>query len=120
MNTLCPAAEAFADRFDVATTKRLLPTISPMAPLVEVRLTVLDVSVEVKLAPPMVSRADRVIEFGALMLSARASPPLVEVSDRSLALIVAPTIEEMPPLDNTLNVPPAPDAAEKLVLAPVF
>lgn len=94
--------------------------MSPIAPLVEVRLTVLDVSVEVKLAPPMVSRAESVIELGALMFPARASPPLVEVSDRSVALMVAPAIEDMPPFDNTLKVAPAPDAAEKFVLAPVF
>ena len=120
MNTLCPAEPALADRLVADTTRRLLPAMSPIAPVVEVRLTVFDVNVEVKLAPPMVSRADNVIEFGALRLAASASPPLVEVNDKSVALRVAPATDEMLPSDNTLKVAPAPDAAEKFVLAPVF
>lgn len=120
MKTLCPAVVALADTFAAETTNLLLPAMSPMAPFVDVRLTVFDVSVDVKLAPPMVSRADRVIEEGALILPANASPPFVEVSERSVALMVAPAIEETLPLDNTLKVAPAPDAAEKFVLAAVF
>lgn len=120
MKTLCPAADALAARFEVETTRRLLPGRSPILPAVDVTLTVLEVSVEVKLAPPIVSRADKVIELGALILPPRASPPLVDVSERSVALIVAAAPEVMLPAESKLNVAPALEAAEMLVLAPVF
>lgn len=104
----------------VETTSLLLPARSPMLPVVDVRLTLFEVSVEAKFEPPMLSRADNVIEFEPFILAARAKPPLVAFMFTSVPPTVAPATELMVPLESTLNEAPAADAVVKLLVAAVF
>lgn len=107
-------------RFEPETTRRLFPARSPMLPAVEVILRVGEVRVDVKLPAVIELLADKVMEFVPVMPAANASPPAVDVTVSASALRVAAALEVMEPVDNTSNAAPAPDAAAKLVEAPVF
>lgn len=102
------------------TANLLLPERSPMLPAVEVRLTAVEVRVEVKLPATIELLADRVIEVGAVRLPPKDKPPLVEVMAILVPLMSEPAVAETEPLDSRLNVSPAAESALIVVLAPVF
>ena len=91
-----------------------------MLPAVDVMLRLGDVSVDAKLPAVIELFADRVMELVPLTPAANASPPVVEVKDKLVAVSAAPAAELIDPFDNTLKAAPAPDAAVKFVAAPVF
>lgn len=119
-NTFCPDAAALAERLVVFTTIRVLPARSPMLPVVEVRLINADESVEAKFDCSMLLLALKVIEPGAVSPPARENPPVVDVSETSVAEISLPAAELTVPFDKRLKAAPAPESAVMVVAAPVF